>query len=122
MGLMSFTLKTLGGLGMWSWIISAICLLGVLYKLVSNKHLFKQLTRKQLIQLIFLYAGGVLVLFVVIYYGANWLVSSFTNDYVRMIVFVVLVIGAFSIMDAPFKKLRDRATGGLVPYKKEEER
>lgn len=99
---------------MLSTIIFIICALNVLRVLYHNRATLKKLSARHWANVLTLYLATIGGLFVIIYYGVNWIRHYFSNQYVQIGIFVVLVIMVFSLIEKPFKRLRDKATGGLV--------
>lgn len=95
-------------------IILLICILNALRVLYNNRATLKQLTAVQWVKVLALYATTIAVLVVIIYYGVNGITAYFDSYYVRLGVFLVAVIAVFALIEKPFKKLRTRATDGLV--------
>ncbi|MER2192617.1 MAG: hypothetical protein ABS951_16785 [Solibacillus sp.] len=95
-------------------IIILICVLNALRVLYNNRDRLKKLSLRQWVNVIALYAGVIGVLFVAVYYGANWISDYFENYYVKLGVFLVVFLGVGSVLVRPFERLRDKATGGIL--------
>lgn len=99
---------------MFANIILLICILNALRVLYNNGVTLKQLTMVQWGKVLALYGATVALLVVVMYYGVNSITAYFDSYYVRLGVFLVAVVAVFALVEKPFKKLRTRATDGLV--------
>lgn len=89
-------------------IILFLCVLNALRLLYKNRATLKRLSVRQWIRLLLLYAGAICLLFVAVYYGVNWITRIFEQKYVRIGVFVVALIVLTSIVERPFKRMRDQ--------------
>ena len=97
----------------FSFIIIAYCTFVVINLIYKNRESIRQLTAKQLILASFSYLSTVLFGVICIYYGGNWIAGQFSNRFLQLVVFILIIVITISLCQWPFRKVLNRVTSGI---------
>ena len=93
----------------------AICIVEAINRTYKNRESIKKLTAKQLILAVITYIFTVFFAFICVYYGGNWIAGQFSNRFLQIVVFILIIIITLSLCQWPLRKILYRVTSGIFP-------
>ncbi len=96
-------------------LIIILCVGLTIYHISNNKGMLKQLKKIQLFGVAITFIFTVILATILIFYGGNWIAGLFSNIILKYLVFGVIVIATFYLLEIIVNKVLYRITDGVFP-------
>ena len=96
-------------------LLSILSLVIITINIYKNKELIKKLTRVQILGAGISYLLAILISFVFIYYGGNWITDQITNAIIKYIITFTVVWAVLAIIVSILNKILHKTTDGILP-------
>ena len=96
-------------------VLSIVIMLSIFYK---NRTTLKELTKFQLLGAAICYLFAILIAFVFVYYGGNWVAGQFSNTIFNSIIFIAVILIVLYPTVSILNKLLHKITNGILPKDK----
>lgn len=83
--------------------------------ILKNRKTLKKLTKFQIVGVGVSYLFAILIAFIFIYYGGNWIADQFSNTFFKYMIFLAVVYVSLSVCKSILNKVLERVTNGILP-------
>ena len=86
-----------------------------IYSILKNRKIIKKLTKLQILGVFLAYLTTIFLMFICIYYGGNWIGGNLSNQFVRALIQIVVIILTLSIFGSILENTLKKITNGVLP-------
>lgn len=86
-------------------------------KISENKKVLKALSKNQLVGVGLSYILSILIAFVCIYYGGNWIAGYIPNEIIKFLIQVMIILLTLYLCVSMLNKTLKKITKGVLPEK-----
>ena len=87
----------------------------MIYVILKNRKIFKELTKSQIFGVGVSYLIAIIIAFILIYFGGNWVAGHFSNTFIEYMIFLAVVCVSLYLCVRILNKVLQKITNGILP-------